>query len=39
MHGLASEVALMLRREPIAWLRTARPDGRPHLVPISGNPG
>jgi PPOX class probable F420-dependent enzyme len=23
-----------LRAEPIIWLSTARPDGRPHLVPI-----
>ncbi len=23
-----------LRSEPIIWLSTARPDGRPHLVPV-----
>ena len=23
-----------LRAEPIIWLSTARPDGRPHLVPV-----
>ena len=23
-----------LRREPIIWLSTTRPDGRPHLVPV-----
>ncbi len=23
-----------LRNEPIMWLSTARPDGRPHLVPV-----
>jgi PPOX class probable F420-dependent enzyme len=23
-----------LRREPIIWLSSVRPDGRPHLVPI-----
>lgn len=23
-----------LRTEPIIWLATARPDGRPHLVPV-----
>ena len=34
MRGPSSEVEMMLRREPIAWLSTARPDGRPHLVPI-----
>ena len=34
MPGPSSEVELMLRRESIVWLSTARPDGRPHLVPI-----
>jgi PPOX class probable F420-dependent enzyme len=24
----------MLRSEPVVWLSTVRPDGRPHLVPI-----
>lgn len=23
-----------LRKEPIIWLSTVRPDGRPHLVPV-----
>ncbi len=23
-----------LRREPIIWLSTVRPDGRPHIVPV-----
>ena len=30
-HAHANE---RLRREPIIWLSTTRPDGRPHLVPV-----
>jgi PPOX class probable F420-dependent enzyme len=30
----AARVDGLLRREPIVWLSTVRPDGTPHLVPI-----
>ncbi len=30
----AARIDRMLRREPVVWLSTVRPDGRPHLVPI-----
>jgi PPOX class probable F420-dependent enzyme len=30
----AARIDGMLRREPIVWLSTVQPDGRPHLVPI-----
>ena len=29
-----AHVDARLRDEPIAWLSTVRPDGRPHLVPV-----
>ena len=34
MVRLAADVERILRDEPVAWLSTARPDGRPHLIPI-----
>jgi PPOX class probable F420-dependent enzyme len=34
MGGLDPDVERFLRDESIVWLSTARPDGRPHLVPI-----
>ena len=39
MDSLASDLAAaridrLLRREPVVWLSTVRPDGGPHLVPI-----
>ena len=30
----ASRIDGLLRREPVVWLSTVRPDGRPHVVPI-----
>jgi PPOX class probable F420-dependent enzyme len=30
----AARIDGLLRREPIVWLSTVRPDGTPHLVPI-----
>ena len=30
----AARVDQLLRREPVVWLSTVRPDGGPHLVPI-----
>jgi len=30
----AARIAGLLRREPVVWLSTVRPDGLPHLVPI-----
>ncbi|HEX6290504.1 MAG TPA: TIGR03667 family PPOX class F420-dependent oxidoreductase [Herpetosiphonaceae bacterium] len=29
-----THIAERLRTEPIIWLSTTRPDGRPHLVPV-----
>lgn len=29
-----THVATRLQQEPIIWLSTVRPDGRPHLVPV-----
>ena len=29
-----AHIDLRLRTEPIIWLSTVRPDGRPHLVPV-----
>ena len=30
----AARIDQLLRREPVVWLSTVRPDGGPHLVPI-----
>jgi PPOX class probable F420-dependent enzyme len=30
----AARIDRMLRREPVVWVSTVRPDGSPHLVPI-----
>jgi PPOX class probable F420-dependent enzyme len=30
----AARIDRLLRLEPVVWLSTVRPDGRPHLVPI-----
>jgi PPOX class probable F420-dependent enzyme len=30
----AAHIDKRLRAEPIIWLSTVRPDGRPHLVPV-----
>jgi PPOX class probable F420-dependent enzyme len=30
----ATRIDRLLRDEPVVWLSTVRPDGRPHLVPI-----
>src|SRR3954451_16796694 len=29
-----AHIAARLRHEPIIWLSSVRPDGRPHLVPV-----
>ena len=29
-----AHIDMRLRTEPIIWLSTVRPDGRPHLVPV-----
>ncbi len=33
-HDGAPSVAERLEREPVIWLSTIRPDGRPHVVPV-----
>ena len=33
-HPKYSHVVQRLRAEPIIWLSSVRPDGRPHLVPV-----
>lgn len=32
--AVANRIDRLLRVEPVVWLSTVRPDGRPHLVPI-----
>jgi PPOX class probable F420-dependent enzyme len=32
--GPAARIDGLLRREPVVWVSTVRPDGLPHLVPI-----
>ena len=34
MRDEATRLDRLLRTEPVVWLSTVRPDGRPHLVPI-----
>lgn len=34
MNERPADIDQRLAAEPIAWLGTARPDGRPHLIPI-----
>lgn len=33
-HARDAHIDHRLRTEPIVWLSTVRPDGRPHLVPV-----
>ena len=33
-HARDAHIDQRLRIEPIVWLSTIRPDGRPHLVPV-----
>ena len=30
----SSRIDRLLRQEPVVWLSSVRPDGRPHVVPI-----
>lgn len=34
MPELNAHVEQRLRNDPIVWLTTVRPDGRPHIVPV-----
>jgi PPOX class probable F420-dependent enzyme len=34
MPSLNAHVEQRLRKDPIVWLITVRPDGRPHVVPV-----
>ena len=34
MPNLNAHVELRLRNDPLVWLITVRPDGRPHVVPV-----
>ncbi len=34
MVGMSATIERILRRESVLWLSTARPDGRPHIIPV-----